>query len=470
MRQKNQRLLSILSAVLDGVLVLLSYCLATWLWLDVLKSDAGNLAGLRGGHPRMLMYAAIYAVFVVLVMSLLGLYSTSRVRRLRREIPRIWGANLLGLLAGMAVLYLLRAESFSRGVLVLFYLFSAGLLSIKCYGLRSALAEARKRGYNQRHVLVLGSGQLAAHYMQDVSDNPGLGLHVLGWLGRQDESRPGWLAPLQGLDALLQRKDVDEVVAALEPEELDSIRSVINACEKSGTKVSVVPFYSDLIPQSAAIETVGSTHIINLRANPLDNLGLAMLKRGFDVLASLLLLILLSPLLAVLAIGVKLSGPGPVLFRQERVGRNKHLFTMFKFRSMVPNDSENKAWSTAEDQRRTGFGAFMRKFSLDELPQLLNVLRGDMSLVGPRPEIPFYVERFKESVPLYMVKHQVRPGMTGWAQVNGWRGDTDIATRIRYDIWYIENWSIRLDLRILWRTAFGGFVNRQEASGKGAKA
>ncbi len=164
----------------------------------------------------------------------------------------------------------------------------------------------------------------------------------------------------------------------------------------------------------------------------------------------------------VTAVGVRMSSPGPILFRQERIGKGKKPFTMLKFRSMKQNAKETTAWSTTSDPRKTKFGSFIRKYSIDELPQLFNVLAGDMSLVGPRPEIPFHVRHFKEEVPLYLVRQQVRPGMTGWAQVNGLRGDTSIEERVKYDIWYIENWSLELDIRILVKTAFGGMVNNEQ--------
>lgn len=186
------------------------------------------------------------------------------------------------------------------------------------------------------------------------------------------------------------------------------------------------------------------------------------MKRDFDAAVSLLLLVILSPLFLVLAIAIKLSSPGPVFFRQERIGLNKTPFVIYKFRSMKVNDRQDTAWSTSMDDRRTRIGALLRKTSLDELSQLFNTLKGDMSLVGPRPEIPYYVEQFRETVLLYMVKYQVRPGTTGWAQVNGYRGDTSIPARVEHDLWYIENWSLGLDLKILFKTAFGGMVNGEK--------
>ena len=207
---------------------------------------------------------------------------------------------------------------------------------------------------------------------------------------------------------------------------------------------------------------MGGCKLINIRATPLDNLGAAALKRAVDIAGSLFGLVVLSPLMLATAIGVKISGPGPIIFKQERVGRYKKPFLMYKFRSMAVNKEQDTAWSTNQDNRKTMFGSIIRKLSIDELPQLVNVLKGEMSLVGPRPEIPHYVELFKESVPLYMVKHQVRPGITGWAQVHGFRGDTSIDGRVQCDIWYIENWSFWLDIRILFMTVFGGMVNKEQ--------
>ena len=185
-------------------------------------------------------------------------------------------------------------------------------------------------------------------------------------------------------------------------------------------------------------------------------------KRLIDTVLSLIALIILSPLLLITALAVKISSPGPVLFKQERVGRNKQTFYMYKFRSMEvqPPEEEKKAWTVKNDPRVTNFGRFMRKTSIDELPQLFNVLKGDMSLVGPRPERPQYVEKFREEIPRYMIKHQVRPGMTGWAQVNGYRGDTSIRKRIEHDLYYIENWTLGLDIKILFLTVFKGFINK----------
>ena len=214
------------------------------------------------------------------------------------------------------------------------------------------------------------------------------------------------------------------------------------------------------------VEEIDGLNVVGIRSIPLDNLMNAAIKRTMDVVGSLALLVLTSPLMLVAAVGIRLTSPGPIIFRQERVGRHKQTFEMYKFRSMRPNAEQDSAWSKSEDARRTRFGSFLRKFSIDELPQLINVLKGDMSLVGPRPEIPYFVDKFKEEVPLYMIKHYVRPGITGWAQVCGFRGDTSIPKRVEHDIYYIEHWTLGFDLKILFLTLFR-FANDEKLSAGG---
>jgi Undecaprenyl-phosphate glucose phosphotransferase len=255
---------------------------------------------------------------------------------------------------------------------------------------------------------------------------------------------------------------IDEVVIALEPTEYVHVTSLIALCEKYGVKYSVLPFYNDIIPDNPEIECIGRSKLINMRVNRLENVGWATLKRSFDIIASILGLLVLSPLMIAISIGVKLSSPGPIFFRQIRVGYRRREFQMLKFRSMRENTESDTAWSTAYDGRRTHFGALLRKTSLDELPQLINVLKGDMSLVGPRPELPHFVEQFREEIPFYMVKHQVKPGITGWAQVNGYRGDTSVEKRIEMDLWYIDHWSIWLDLKILFKTFPKAMINSEQ--------
>jgi len=336
---------------------------------------------------------------------------------------------------------------------------SCGMLWLKRVILRTGLKKLRRKGYNQKHVVVVGGGELAKRYVETVQRKTYLGIQVDSVVSRRGEQSVE--AMETELERLIHGDGVDEVVVALEIAEADLIAPVIAICEKCGTKTSVIPFYNDVIPTQPTVEKVGRLKLIQLRTTPLDDPFGAFAKRVFDIAGSLVLIVLTSPLMLIAAVGTRLSSPGPILFKQERVGLNKKNFTMYKFRSMRVNDAETTGWSSTNDNRRTKFGSLLRKTSMDELPQFFNVLKGDMSLVGPRPEIPYYVEQFRESVPLYMVKYQVRPGITGWAQINGLRGDTSIPDRVSHDLWYIENWSFSLDIEILFRTVFGGMINEE---------
>ena len=236
----------------------------------------------------------------------------------------------------------------------------------------------------------------------------------------------------------------------------------MNACEKSGVHTKFVPDYNKVIPTKPYTEDLLGLPVINIRNVPLTDSFNAASKRLVDIFGATIALLLFSPIMLVVALLIKLTSSGPVIFSQERVGLHNRPFQMYKFRSMaVQKPSEEKnAWTTKNDPRVTPVGKFIRKTSIDELPQLWNILKGDMSLVGPRPERPHFVEKFREEIPRYMVKHQVRPGLTGWAQVNGYRGDTSITKRIEYDLYYIENWSLGLDFKIIFLTFFKGFVNK----------
>lgn len=234
------------------------------------------------------------------------------------------------------------------------------------------------------------------------------------------------------------------------------------ACEKSGVHTKFIPDYNNIIPTIPQMEDLQGLPIINIRRVPLTNMFNATIKRIVDIFGALVAIVIFSPLMLATVALIKLTSPGPIIFSQERVGLHNRPFKMYKFRSMeVQNPSSEKSkWTTPNDPRVTSVGRFIRKTSIDEMPQFFNILKGDMSLVGPRPERPFFVERFKEEIPRYMVKHQVRPGLTGWAQVNGYRGDTSITKRIEHDLYYIENWTLGFDFKILFLTIFKGFINK----------
>ena len=458
MIRRNQKQLNRLNILTDALLVFLSYMFASWLWLSVIKKEA-NMASLANWDSGVGLAAALYAVWTVIVLGALRVYRFNRIRKLSWELRNVVLGNLIAVVTLAALLFLFRLQDFSRGVLGIYYVTVVATMVGKRLVIRYTLRYYRARGYNLKHNIVVGGGKLAKRYAEAVAEDKFLGIHLAGIIPPKGDDWQAWL------ETQLHGDGIDEVVLALEPEELGVTVPVIQLREKSGTKVSVIPFYNDVIPTRATIDNLGAIKLIQLRTTPLDEPFNAALKRGFDIISSALVLVLLSPLMLLIAIAIRLSSPGPVLFRQERVGLNKKHFIMYKFRSMRVNEAQDTGWSTNSDDRRTWIGVILRKFSLDELPQLWNVMKGDMSLIGPRPEIPFFVEQFRETVPLYMVKNQVRPGITGWAQVNGYRGDTSIPKRIECDIWYIENWSFGLDMKIIVMTLFGGMINREVIHG-----
>ena len=259
-----------------------------------------------------------------------------------------------------------------------------------------------------------------------------------------------------------KNRDVDEIIITLEMKEYDKLKGIIAVCEKLGVRAQIIPSYSKYLPAKPYIEEIGGVPLINMRYIPLDNVLNKFMKRSLDIIGSLFCIIIFSPIMIITAILIKLTSKGDVIFKQERIGLNRKPFTMYKFRSMKMQDpeKEKEGWTVKNDSRKTKIGTIIRKTSIDEMPQFFNVLFGDMSLVGPRPERPQYVEKFKEEIPKYMVKHQVRPGITGWAQIQGWRGDTSIEKRIECDIYYIENWSLLFDIKILLLTPIKGFINK----------
>ena len=455
--RENQRLLNQVNMLLDGVIAAASLLIGYWLRFCVLD-----------GKPAVpfqyyLITAVAIAPLYVLAFAFWGLYDSQRRTHLSHALIKI--IVLQGVLAGVMFVgfFILRMVDISRLALLFHVMVSTVLFFAKRVIVDKLLHYYRGKGYNQKKVILIGSGELAERYVAAINGYQELGFELLGYVS-DTPSREGWvrLGGSDELEQVLDEHHCDEAVAALEAREFERMGAIIDACEKTGTKLGLVPFYTKYTTVRPEMDTIGNLPVINMRRIPLDNLGNAFLKRTVDIVGSIALIILTSPIMLFAAIGTKLSSPGPVIFKQERVGRKKKLFTMYKFRSMYVNGSQQTGWTTDADNRKTKFGALMRKASIDELPQFFNVLRGDMSLVGPRPEVPFFVDQFKKDVPLYMVKHQVRPGITGWAQVNGFRGDTSIKGRVEYDIFYIENWSMAFDIRILFMTVFGGMWNTEK--------
>lgn len=454
--KENQRVLNQLNIFSDGILVFCAVLLAYWLRFRLFNGTTSF------PFNNYLLLALCASALCLLTYAFLGLYESYRAIRFYREAARLLVGTTLDTIILIAALFVFRLTEMSRWMLVFFCIVAYLLLVCKRAFLRLMLRRYRARGYNQKHVLIVGDSQQAKDYLLKIRQDKNLGFLADGYVANEGTwSELPYLGGYGELEALLDERHPDEVILAMPAEDYRLTGQVISACEKTGTKLSMIPFYAAYMPSNPQVDNLDGLPMINLRRIPLDNIGNAFLKRAVDIVGSLVLIVLTSPVMLIATVGVKLSSPGPILFKQERVGRDKKPFYMYKFRSMRVNAKEKTGWSTDVDDRKTKFGSFIRKCSIDEFPQFFNVLRGDMSLVGPRPEVPFYVEQFKEEVPRYMVKHQVRPGITGWAQVCGFRGDTSIKGRIEHDIYYIENWSLFFDLKILLMTVFKA-VNREK--------
>lgn len=457
MIKENQKTLNQINGLTDVLLLFPCMLLAYFIRFFVFQGEPGHI-GLS-----YYLYATVCIIPILwFLYSLMGLYDSFRAKSFLTEFSLLLRCNIILFGLTLAFFFIFKEFHLSRWTLLIFFFLATLLITVKRWCLRRILRTLRERGYNLKHVLLIGCGEQARTYDQAIRQDRTLGFTIDYYLGPRD-CLPGisYLGSYDALSKVLDRINPDEVVIALEAEEYPYLQSIIASSEKHGVKVSLIPFYNRFMPAHPVYDEVGGISLVNLRHIPLDNIGNAFVKRSMDIIGSLLLIVVTSPIMLIAAIGVKLSSPGPILFKQERVGLNKEPFYMYKFRSMRVNDKQTTGWSTNTDPRKTRFGSFIRKFSIDELPQFFNVLKGDMSLVGPRPELPYFVNQFKEEIPLYMVKHQVRPGITGWAQVNGFRGDTSIQGRIEHDLYYIENWTFLLDIKILFMTVFR-FANSEK--------
>lgn len=389
------------------------------------------------------------------------------MRGRRLEAWNILQANTIGLLAFILILYLRHQSDFSRLMIFIFYALNIFLEVLMRNVIRYGLRKMRSKGYNQKHILLIGYSRSAEEYIDRIRQNPEWGYNVRGILADNVQRGTEYkgvkvLGRIDNLEIVLPENKLDEIVITLGLAEYHKLERIVKMCEKSGVHTKFVPDYNKVIPSRAYTEDIQGLPVVNIRRVPLNDPLNRWMKRIVDIFGSIVAIILFSPVMLAVSVIIKATSPGPLIFVQERVGLHNRPFKMYKFRSMVvqSEETEKGEWTTQNDPRVTAVGKFIRKTSIDELPQLFNVLKGSMSLVGPRPERPQFVEKFKEEIPRYMIKHQVRPGMTGWAQVNGYRGDTSIYKRIEHDLYYIENWTLGLDIKIIILTFFKGFINK----------
>jgi Undecaprenyl-phosphate glucose phosphotransferase len=408
----------------------------------------------------------ILAIFPV-VFQLLELYRPRRISTHWRETVDLLKGVSLAMLIFFGVIFLLREIILSRAVVVLFWACSAAFLNLSHLLVREGLRYLRRKGRNLRHVVVVGAPLQATRLVHKLQWYRHLGLSVVGvhFIGQDaSNSEPPEVPLLQGRDelvGLIRSGKIDQVFVALPLQETARLSEVQSWLGDEPVTLFYVPDLGEFARLHGRVEEFDDLHIVTLQASPLHGWNV-VLKRLLDLLVGGIALVIFSPLMALIALGVRLTSSGSILYRQERMGLDGNRFKMLKFRTMVADAEKatGPVWAKDYDPRVTGFGFWLRRTSLDELPQLWNVLRGDMSLVGPRPERPPLIEEFRKSIPKYMLRHKVKAGMTGWAQVNGWRGNTSLEQRIEHDIKYIETWSLWRDLKILALTLVRGFSNR----------
>ncbi len=460
MLKEKRHLIEILFLITDLIIVTLAWFLAYFLrfsttWIPVEK-----------GVPELDDYfSLLFIIWPVwaIMFRYVGLYQPMRGTSRMRELWLLINSNILSVLVFMAFIYLFREKSVEYSRLVFVYFAGLAIVGtvLERGILRTFLREVRRRGYNLRYILLVGAGQVAADVAKRVRKHRELGIQMIGCLSstKDDKVGPDGLPVLGGYDDLshiLNTLEIDQVLIGLPLEDSDKLPSILTQASDSIVDVKVIPDLYRFVSLGGYIQEFEGLPAISLQESPMNLTA----KRFVDFVLAFILTIIFSPLMLIVALLVKLTSKGGILYSQERVSYDGFPFKIYKFRTMHVNaEQEGPGWTKENDNRITPIGAFLRSTSLDELPQLFNVLVGHMSIVGPRPERPVYIKEFRKRIPRYMLRHKVPAGMTGWAQVNGWRGDTSIDKRIEYDLYYIENWSLFFDLKILILTVWKGFRN-----------
>lgn len=402
------------------------------------------------------------------VFEFFDFYRPRRLSSYRREVVEFLKASSLVLLLFFGVLFLLREIILSRLVVALFWLLILALINLSRVVVREGLRSARRRGYNLRHVAIVGLPDQCLAFYQRVRAYRHLGLRVVGVHLLTADHLPGLPADIRlfatpdELAAFVRGGGVDQIFVALPLDQASRLREIQDWLGDEPVALHYVPDLGALAKLRGNIDEFDGLQIISLQSSPLSGWN-ALVKRAVDICVGAAALIFFAPVMGIIALLIKGTSPGPVLYRQERMGLDGDRFVMLKFRTMIDNAEQltGPVWAAEADPRITRVGRWLRQFSLDELPQLVNVLHGEMSLVGPRPERPSLIDEFRRSIPRYMLRHKVKAGMTGWAQVHGWRGNTSLLTRVEYDLDYIENWSLARDVKILAWTLVRGFRSRR---------
>ncbi len=436
---------------------------------------------LQAPIPPLTQYVRILPVLALILLisnTSLRLYAPRREGPLATELADILKATVLTLVILTAFLFFERSQSYARGIIGIFAVLNPAAAFALRASIRGTLRYARRRGFNLRHALLIGTGRAAQALIHRIRRNPWTGLRIVGLIGDRAEPLGRLIhgVPVVGtldrLEEVLVKHPADQVFIALPPHRAGEVESLVSTLSQKLIDIRIVPDLGVLLSLNYQTVDFDGLPIVSLWESPISGWS-AVGKRVMDFVLALAGIVVLAPFLGLIALLVKCSSRGPVLYRQERMGLDGRLFSMLKFRTMDHGvgpevgprvghgaaQGEEAGWTRPNDPRCTGLGRLLRRTSLDELPQLFNVLAGQMSLVGPRPERPVFIEKFRRSVPLYMLRHKVKAGMTGWAQVNGWRGNTSLKKRIQYDLYYLEHWSLLFDVKILAMTVVRGLVH-----------
>lgn len=467
--KENASILALVIRVMDWVLVVMSGYIS-FLCLEGMKDFPE--------YETLMSTNYLFALIIVFLLSAwlfpaFCTYKTWRGESVIDEIKQIfiaWGVVFFILLA--LLVFTKYTEMFSREWLIWWFSSGLGSLVLSRLGLRWGLSKFRQKGLNQRYIIIIGSGELGIRVAKKIKSAGWTGLSIRGFFSDvpgQQQQHPEIadlpdLGPISEVVNYVETHDVDQVWICMSLRHIDKIRLMIDDLHRVVTDIRLIPDIFSLRLLNHSISQIDGIPVINMSVTPMVGAN-RLTKWAEDKILSLLILILISPFMLIIMVAIKLTSPGAIFYTQERVSWNGRKFNMLKFRSMEESKSQHSdeiVWGQATSKKVTSLGKFLRRTSLDELPQFINVLKGDMSIVGPRPEISVFVEQFKHEIPNYMQKHLVKGGITGWAQINGWRGDTDLHKRIEYDLWYVENWSLWLDIKIMLATASKMFFDHNE--------
>jgi len=464
MLKKHGQLFLTIAIFFDSIVISFSWLAAFYIHF---KTSLGPPP--RHAIPDIEIYlVALIPVWIVFMSSirLCGLYQPQRGKPLSGNFFNIIKVTSLSVLILAAITFFYREGSFSRFVAVYFFCLVTILMVVSHLLIHIVLKKIRSLGYNVRHVLIAGTGDLAQSVAEKIDIHSEYGFNIIGFLTAHPEEinselgRVRVIGTFSEISAVIHKYGIDQLFIALPLNAHGKMEAILDSLSEETVDIKVVPDLLQFMNLQSGVEDLDGLPIVNLSESPLHGWNIVV-KRLSDIIFSSIFIIVSSPFLILVAIIIKFESAGSIIYRQERVGLDGNIFEMLKFRSMQvgAEDETGPIWASKEDNRRTRLGAFLRKTSIDELPQLFNVLMGDMSLVGPRPERQVFVEEFKKSIPKYMLRLKMKAGLTGWAQVNGWRGNTSLDKRIEFDLYYIKHWSLLLDLKIIFMTFWKGFVN-----------